>query len=78
MRHGLLKDMRFEAVTPQGQKLVIDGFLAVDEDKLAQLPDALVVELHRNGALGLIHAHQISLRQMRKLIEWRVKASETH
>jgi len=78
VRHGLLKDMRFEAVTPKGQKLVIDGFLAVDEEKLAQLPDEAVVELHRNGALGLIHAHQISLRQMRKLIEWRVQASESH
>lgn len=67
----LLADMRFDATLTDGQKVSVEGFLAVDEKKLATLPDAKVLELHRNGALGLIHAHQISMRHMRKLIGWR-------
>jgi hypothetical protein len=67
----LLADMRFDATLAGGQKVSVEGFLAVDEKKLAALPDAKVLELHRNGALGLIHAHQISMRHIRKLVGWR-------
>ena len=67
----VMADMRFDATLNDGQKVSVEGFLAVDDKKLAALPDAKVLELHRNGALGLIHAHQISMRHMRKLIGWR-------
>jgi hypothetical protein len=73
----LLTEMRFDATLPDDQKITIDGFLTVDEKRLAALPDAKVVELHRSGALALIHAHQISMRQMRKLVEWRVRRAGT-
>ncbi len=69
----LLRDMRFDAELPDGQKLVVDGFLAIDEKKLADLPDADVLALHRNGALGLIHAHMLSLGHMRRLVAWRLQ-----
>jgi hypothetical protein len=67
----LLSPMRFEATLPDGQKVTVDGFLAVDEKKFAALPDDKVLQLHKSGALGLIHAHQISMRHMRRLVEWR-------
>lgn len=67
----LLASMRFDATLGDGQKIAVEGFLAVDEKKLGALPDAKVVEFHRNGVLGLIHAHQISMRHMRRLIGWR-------
>jgi hypothetical protein len=67
----LLTEMRFDATLPDGKTLTVDGFLAVDEKKFAALSDAKVLELHKNGALGLIHAHQISMRHMRRLVEWR-------
>jgi hypothetical protein len=70
---GLLQDMRFDATLPDGEKLSVDGFLAIDEKKLAGLPDAKIVELHKNGILGLIHAQQISMGLMRRLVEWRVQ-----
>jgi len=70
---GLLRDMRFDATLPDGSKLVVDGFLTVDEQKMAALSDAELVELARNGLLGLIHAHQISLGNMAKLVEWHVE-----
>jgi hypothetical protein len=66
----LLTSMRFDATLPDGAKLGVEGFLTVDEKKLAGLPDAKVVELFRNGVLGLVHAHQISLRHMRRLVQW--------
>jgi len=69
---NLLQDMRFDATLPDGGKLGVDGFLTIDEKALAELPDAQVVELQRNGMLGLLHAHQISLGLMRRLVEWHV------
>ena len=69
---NLLRDMRFDATLPDGSKLVVDGFLTVDEQKLTALSDGEVVQLERNGLMGLIHAHQISLGNMAKLVEWHV------
>jgi hypothetical protein len=66
----LLQPMRFDATLPDGRQLSLDGFLTVDEKKFAELPEAKVVEFHKNGVLGLIHAHQISLRHMRRLVQW--------
>lgn len=69
-REGLLRPMRFDATLPDGKTLTVEGFLTVDEQKVAELPDAKIIEFHKNGVLGLIHAHQISLRHMRRLVEW--------
>ena len=73
----LLRTMRFDATLPDGQKLSVDGFLALDEEKLGALPDAVVIELHKNGVLALLHAHQISLGLMRALVERRVARRRT-
>ena len=68
----LLQTMRFDATLPDGKTLTVDGFLAVDEKRLADLAHAKVVELHKNGVLGLIHAHLFSLGLMRALVERRL------
>jgi hypothetical protein len=70
---GLLQDMRFEATLPDGNKVNVDGFLALDEKKLAALPDATVVELHKNGILALIHIQQVSMGNMKRLLDRRLK-----
>ena len=70
---NLLRDMRFDATLPDGSKLVVDGFLTIDEEKLAALSDADIVMFNRNGLMGLIHAHQISLGNMARLVEWHVE-----
>lgn len=74
MQLDLFTEMRFDATLPDGQKFAVEGFLTVDENKLKGLSDAVIVELQRNGLLGLIHAHLISLGNMRKLTEWRIAA----
>ena len=72
VQHGLLRDMRFDATLPDGSKLSVDGFLTVDDDKLQKLPDADLLAIQRSGLMSLIHAHQISLGNMTKLVEWHV------
>jgi len=66
---GLLDDMSADLTLPDGSKLVLNGFLTVDEARLKALPDAQVVELHRSGALGLLNAHLSSLDNLHALLE---------
>lgn len=70
---GLLRDVQFDAEVADGPKVHVDGFLTVDEPKLAALGDAELLALARNGALALIHAHLISMGNLRKLVQWRVE-----
>jgi SapC len=72
---GLLRDMRFDATLPDGRRHSVDGFLTVDEAKVQQLPDDVVGELHRNGLLGLIHRHWVSMGNMHRLLDWHVERS---
>jgi hypothetical protein len=69
----LLHEMRFDATMPDGTQFAVDGFLTVDEKKLAALSDAQVGELHRSGLLGLINAHFVSMGHMRKLLDWHIQ-----
>ena len=66
----LLREMRFDATLPDGRQHSVDGFLTVDEAKMQALPDATVGALHREGILGLIHAHWLSMGNMRRLVDW--------
>lgn len=72
----LLRDMKFEATLPGERNLTVDGFLTIDDQRLAELPDATVGELHRNGLLGLIHAHRLSLGHMRRLVDWHLQREQ--
>ncbi len=74
----LLREMRFDAELPDGQKLKVDGFLSVDEKQLAQLGDADLLALHRNGVMGLVYAHLVSLGNLRKMVQWRIDAGTPH
>jgi hypothetical protein len=70
---GLLREMRFDATLPDGSKHTVDGFLTVDEKKLAEQSDATLAELHRNGLLGLVQMHWLSLGNMGRLVDWFVE-----
>jgi SapC len=64
----LLQDMRFEATLPNGEKFDVEGFLALDEKKYAELADDKVLQLHRNGLIALIEMHRLSLSGMNRLV----------
>lgn len=66
---GLLREMTANVTLPDGKKLALEGLLTVDDTKLQALPDAQVIEMHRNGMLGLVHAHLLSLANMQALVE---------
>ena len=70
---GLLGEMRFDATLPDGRQHTVDGFLTIDEKKATELPDSVVAELHRNGMLGLMHLHWVSMGNMRRLLDWHVE-----
>lgn len=65
----LLREMSANATLPDGRTLTLGGFLVIDEKKLQDLPDAQVIELHRNGILSLIYAHLNSLGNLQALAE---------
>jgi hypothetical protein len=69
----LLRDMRFDATLPDGKQHTVDGFLTVDDEKMTNLPEATVMELHKSGLLGLIHLHWVSMGNMRRLTTWHVE-----
>ena len=71
----LLRDMRFDTTMPDGKQHTVDGFLTVDEEKFAQLPESTVLEMHRNGLLGLVHLHWVSMGNMRRLVDWHIERS---
>lgn len=75
---GLLQPSRFDATLDNGATLTVDGFFTVEEKKFAELPDADIVSLHRDGTLGMVHAHHVSLGHFNRLVEWhaeRLKAA---
>lgn len=65
----VLKEMQADATLPSGENLKVEGFMTVDEEKLVTLPEAVVLELHRNGMLMLMHVHLVSLANVRDLVE---------
>ncbi len=65
----LLQDMRFESSNEAGEKVDVEGFMTLDEKKLAELDDATVVRLHRNGLLALLEMHRLSLSNMARLAQ---------
>jgi hypothetical protein len=72
MELKLLQDKRFDATLPDGSPLSVDGFLAADENRINELSDAEILELHRSGALGVLVTHQVSLGNMRSLLTKRL------
>ena len=65
---GVLKEMKADATLPNGQTLSVDGFHAIDEDKLHGLADATVLELWRTGLLMLMQVHLMSIANIRHLV----------
>lgn len=69
MEMKLLQDKRFDAKLPDGTPVSMDGFMAVDEERLKNLTDAEIIELQRTGLLALVHFHMASMSNMSQLLE---------
>ncbi|WP_426102139.1 SapC family protein [Massilia sp. TSP1-1-2] len=71
---GLLTARSFE-VLRNGNKLVVEGVVIIDAEKLATLDDATVLAMVRSGDMALAHAHLLSLKQIPHLA---VRMEERH
>ncbi len=69
---NLLVGREIHARDTANQQLALRGFFAVDEAKLNAISDAQALDLYRQGFLGLIYAHLISLGNISRL-ELRMK-----
>ncbi|MFO1337438.1 MAG: SapC family protein [Burkholderiaceae bacterium] len=69
MELKLLQDKRFDASLPDGTPVSMDGFMAVDEERLKNLTDAEIIELQRTGLLALLHFHMASMSNMSRILE---------
>jgi hypothetical protein len=67
-----LKPMRFDATLANGEQLSVDGFMTIDEEAVNKLSDAQIAQMHRNGMLGLLNTHLVSLNNMRRLLDRRL------
>ncbi|MEO5670976.1 MAG: SapC family protein [Ramlibacter sp.] len=65
---GVLVEMSAKADLVDGRSFTVGGLLVVDEQKLAALPDAVVLNLFRNGELHLVSMHLLSLSNMKTLV----------
>lgn len=63
----LLVEQNLQVNTPGGRRFALQGFRVVDEARLRQLADGKVGELLREGYLGWIHAHLVSLNNLARL-----------
>jgi hypothetical protein len=68
--------MKADATLPDGATLSVDGFYAIDEEKLQKLPDLQVIEMHRNGMLMLLNLHIASLTTMRHMVERKARRAQ--
>lgn len=66
---NLLIPRVLEVVRPNEQAMVLQGFSVVDEQRLAALGDAELLDLARSGFLAWIHAHLMSLGNVAALGE---------
>jgi len=66
---GLLRQIDAQANMADGRRFALNGMLVVDEQNLSQMPDTDILRLFRGGSLSIIHAHLLSLRNLKGLME---------
>lgn len=64
----LLVPQQADAKLPNGEPRSLAGFLVIDREKFAGLPDATVFDWHRQGWLALAHFHFASLDRFLDLL----------
>lgn len=65
----LLKPVQVHVTLPDGEKLNAGVIQTIDEEKLMALPEAVAVELLRNGVLGLLYAQLLSAGNVQRLTD---------
>ncbi len=73
---GILMEASANATLADGRNLSLQGLLVVDEQKFRALPETTVNEWFRNGDMGLVYAHLLSLGNLLELVRRQPAAAE--
>lgn len=73
---GLLESIEIGLTYANGQKRNVTGMMSINEQKLREINEETLSEMHKNGFLGAIYATMISLGQLNRLIELSNKTDE--
>lgn len=74
MQQDVLVERRADITLPDGSKAGVNGFRIADPQRLAALPDSVVIEWHRRNWLPAIHFHLLSLSRFEDLMARHVRA----
>lgn len=66
--HGLLIERTANITLPEQRTTTLAGFSVVSQEAFAQLPEATVVDWHRNGGIAVVHSHLLSLSRFADLL----------
>ncbi|MCA9122980.1 MAG: SapC family protein [Planctomycetaceae bacterium] len=72
---GLLEPMKADFTLPGGEKKSLGGFMAVNRDKLRNLPGDKLAELAKTDELELTYIHLLSMNNFRRVLERTAKAA---
>lgn len=68
-RANVLEQMQSNTKLDTGREIQLSGFWVVDEKKLAELPDATILDFHKRGVLPLLYAALLSGSNWKKLAD---------
>ncbi|HRX79787.1 MAG TPA: SapC family protein [Pirellulaceae bacterium] len=72
---GLLEPMKADFTLPGGEKKSLGGFMAVNREKLRNLPGDKLAELAKTDELELTYIHLLSMNNFRRVLERTAKAA---
>jgi hypothetical protein len=65
---GITEQRSLEVDLPDGEKLQVGSFVAVNEEKFKNLPDATIIDWHRKGWMHAVYFHLQSLNNWEALL----------
>ncbi|MBC8355465.1 MAG: SapC family protein [Planctomycetes bacterium] len=71
----LLEPMKADFTLPGGEKKSLGGFMAINRDKLRNLPGDKLAELAKTDELELTYIHLLSMNNFRRVLERTAKAN---
>ena len=75
--HDLLTPTRADVSMASGEKSSLSGFLVVDQERFAALPDEVFLDWRKRGWLPVIYAHMLSGANWQVLVN-RAAAADAH
>lgn len=74
----LLHNRSIQLTHKNGETFVLTDFITVDEEKFLRLTDEKILDLHKQGCLGIIYAHLMSQGNINQLFSRYMAAKSAH